>query len=161
MFEAKDIIGDAVRRAVKLFAARKRGDVVAWAEIEATAGFGKDSPHWVAFNKRFRRDFLNASGIAVWPVSGTGLQLCTHEFQLKHLPLARQRRACRQFTKSLNAVLSLPDKELTDHQRVMKSHKIEQLRAARRKVLHSVRLGHLFLRPSNTGIPSGRVPSAV
>lgn len=153
MFEAKDIIGDAVARAVKLFAAHKRGDVIPWATIESAAGFDKESPHWTAFNQRFRRDFERNHGIAVWPVTGVGLKLCTHEFQLLELPLLRQKRACRQFTRSMRAVTALPDKELTTHQRVLKSQKLEQLRSGRRKVLHSVKLGHQLAKPTTSDMP--------
>lgn len=153
MFDAKDIIGDAVKRAVKLFSARTRGDVVAWVEIETTAGFTRESPHWRQFDKRVRRDYRRASGVVLWPVNGTGLKLLTTDEQLNMRSIARQRRALRQMTRDIVELQSLPDKELTDHQRNTKHRKIDQARTARRAVLYSDRLGHQLAKPTEIGIP--------
>lgn len=156
MFDAKQAITNAVQSALTLFGQHVRGDVVTWAAIDQTTGIDRGSSHWTAFNKRFRRDFLNSTGIALWPVAGVGLQLCTLSFQLKELPLLRQRRAVRQYTKSLNAVRSIPDAELSTHQRMVKSHKIDQLRAARRKVLASLRASNVLAKASSHGLPRTR-----
>jgi hypothetical protein len=153
MFEEKDIIGDAVRRAVKLFQQRKRGDVVAWAEINETAGFDKTSPHWSQFDKRFRRDFRRDTGIVLWPVNGVGLQLLTVKDQLHMRSIARARRATRQMTRDLIELRAIPDRELSDHDRQVKYRKIDQSRQARRGVLYSARLGHVLARPNKTGMP--------
>ena len=156
MFEAKDVIGEAVSRAVTLFTSHTRGDVVPWALIEAAAGFGRLSPHWAQFNKRFRRDFRNRSGVEVWPVPGVGLKLCTPDEQIRDVPERRQARSLRQLTRAVAAVKAMPDRELTDHQRVFKSHKLAQAREARRAVLQSVRLGHKLAKPSSSGLPVRR-----
>jgi hypothetical protein len=89
MFEEKNEIGDAVTRAMEFFKTRKRLDVVPWRAIEELAGFDRLHPHWVQFNKRFRRDFLRETGILVWPVNGVGLELVSHKDQLERCQRTR------------------------------------------------------------------------
>lgn len=153
MFDAKDVIGEAVARAVKLFAAHKRGDIVPWSQVEAVAGFTRESPQWTQFNKRFRRDFRRASGVVVWPVNGVGLKLLTHAEQLVVPLQKRQARALRQVTRGMKELGSLPDAELTEHQRAAKHRKLDQAKAARRAVLYSQRIGHKLARPSSPDLP--------
>jgi hypothetical protein len=152
MFDAKDIIGDATKRAVKLFLAHKAGDVIPWIEIEKTAGFDRESPHWVQFSKRFRRDFMRASGIEVWPVNGVGLKLQTAEEQVKNDK--RIHRALRQTTRSIKALRALVGrKDATAQQREMAHRKIDQQKTTRRGVLYSCRLGSQLAKPTSAGLP--------
>lgn len=156
MFVEKDIIGDAVRRSVKLFAQYHRGEIVGWEEIEETAGFDRFSPHWHAFSKRARRDFREETGIVLWPVTGIGLELLTIKDQLHRRSISRQRRATRQMTRDLIELRAIPDRELSEHDRRLKYSKIDRARQARRSVLYAVRVSHILARPSSTGVPSGR-----
>lgn len=153
MFEEKAVITAAVERAVALFARHKRGDVVPWAAVEKAAGFPRFSPHWTQFNKRFRRDFRDQTGIEVWPVAGVGLKLCTPQEQLTDVPQKRQARSLRQMGRGIAALKALPNEELTAHEQTVKFRKIDQARQARNAVLYSVRLGHKLAKPSSPGIP--------
>lgn len=153
MFEPKDVISDAVASAVKIITPRKRGEIIAWEQIETAAGFGRESPHWGAFNKRMRRQVRQDTGIVLWPVNGIGLKLLSTEEQLHMRSIARQRRAIRQMTRDLVELKALPDKELSDHQRTVKYRKIDQGRTARRAVLYSDKLAHMLSKPSTRDVP--------
>ena len=160
MFEAKDVIGDAAKRAVALFESHTRGDVVPWQAVFAAAGFDRNSPHWTQFNKRFRRDFREKTGIVVWPVNGVGLKLLTPKEQLE-IPLARrQSRALRQVRRGLKELAALPVELLSDHEQEVRRRKLDQARAASRAVLYSVRLGHKLLKPTDNGIPRPKPKAA-
>lgn len=153
MFDAKDIIGDAVKRTVALFSQHKRGDVIPWQTIESISGFSRESPHWTQFNKRFRRDFRKETCIVVWPINGVGLKLLTHLEQLTVPLQKRQARALKQVRRGMKELAALPDAELTDHQRSVKHRKLDQAKTASRAVLYSARLGHQLAKPTDTGVP--------
>jgi len=155
VFQESDVIGDAVERAVRLLRGYERGDVVPWHAVERAAGFDRESGHWTQFIKRVRRDLLENPGVKLRAVNGVGLKLLTHEEQV--LDLSRQRRACRQLTRGITELISLPDAELSDHQRQAKARKLDSARQGRRKVLAAIRVGHDVARPSATGIPHVRV----
>jgi hypothetical protein len=153
-FKAKDVISEAVKRTLALLATCKRGDVVPWERIEAVSGFRRGSQHWPAFNRRMRRDFLRQTGILLFHFPpNDGLKVCTTDEQLNAAPQSRQKRALRQFTRSAVEVAATPDKELTDHQRVGKSVKLEQLRRGRKDVLRTVRLGAQLAKPTTANVP--------
>lgn len=156
MFDEKDIIGDAVKRALKLFRTHTRGETVPWEEIEETAGFDRESPHWRQFDKRTRRDFRRETGIVLWPINGTGLQLLSVHDQLHMRSIARQRRATRQMTRDVVELKAIPDSELGSHDRRVKHQKIEQARSGRRAVVASLRAGHTLMRPDRIGLPRNR-----
>lgn len=156
MFDENDVIGAAVGRCLVLLRDFKRGDVLPWKRIESAAGFERYSTHWTQFLKRVRRDFLASSGITLWPVSGVGLKLHTHQEQLHDRDLSRQRRALRQQSKNVAELRATPDHELTDHQREAKARKLENARAGRKKILAGVRLAHALMRPSSSGVPRAK-----
>jgi len=159
IFDAKDIISDAVARVVRLLSPRLRGDVVSWGEIETAAGFERESTHWTSFNRRMRRIFRQNTGIVLWPVVSVGLKLLTTDEQLNMRSISRQRRAIRQLTRDVVELKALPDAELSDHQRNAKRRKIDQTKNARRAVIYSDRLAHQLMRPIDTGMPRRISPS--
>lgn len=116
-FVASDIITDAVDRCFALIQQYHRGVIVPWSAIESTSGFARQSTHWSAFLRRFRRKTRDERGIVLWPVTGVGLQLCTVEDQLRRVPLARAARAARQLKRGHEALSSIDDKELSLSQR--------------------------------------------
>lgn len=146
VFKAKDIISEAVERALELFRGYARGHVVPWLLIEETTGLSRESSHWTAFNKRFRRDFLNETGVLVWPVAGEGLKLVTEQEQLGRCQDARRRRSLRQLTRAVTELRALPDDSLSEHERSVKQAKLDQSRTARRAVLYATRAGDILTR---------------
>lgn len=159
MFNAKDVITDAVNRATGAMAAYKRGDVVAWQLIESLAGFARYTQHWPAFMRRVKRDVRRGRGITLVAVNGVGLKLETANEQLHDRSIRRHRRACRQMRMDIVELQALPDRELTVHERTAKHRKIDQAKHGRRAVLYSLRLGHTLAKPSSTGIPRVRPAS--
>lgn len=151
MFKTKSVISNAVEATLQLLRQRKRGDVVTWAELETTADFDRDSKHWTAYDRRFRRDFLKETGIKLFAVSGTGLKLMTASEQL--LDESRQRRANRQLWRGNKELESLPGRELSDHQQVVKSRRLDLGRTARRAALYVVRQTALLARTTTSDVP--------
>lgn len=158
MFTAKDVITNAVNDTMKLLRTRKRGDTATWAELERAAGFTRESPHWTAYDRRFRRDFLNESGIKLFAVNGVGLKLMTHEEQL--FDKSRQQRANRQLWRGNKELTALPSRELSDHQRQIKSRRLDVGHNARRVALYTAVLAGKLSRPTSNGIPKRRPVTA-
>lgn len=159
MFEAKDVIGEAVERAVSRIGRRKRGDTVTWEDVEDAAGFDRDSPHWTQFLKRVRRDILKGpGGIKLAAVPGVGLKLMTVSEQVNDL--SRQRRARRQLNRGIGELKAVPDRELSDHERQAKHRKIDLARTARRGADYALRVGRQLMKPSSSGVPRVRQPAA-
>lgn len=153
MFTAKDIIGNAVDAAVAAFLTLPRGVVIPWGEIEAVAGFDRESPHWRQFDKRWRRRFLRTTGVHLGPVNGVGLKLLTTQEQLHDRSVMRHRKAYRQLHREAVELAALPDAELTTHQRDVKHRKIDRVQEVQRVVSASNNLAHLLARPSSSGMP--------
>lgn len=153
-FAAKDVITDAVNRTVSLITPHPRGAVVSWHDIESAAGFERYSTHWTQFLKRVRAEILESRGIKLVAVNGVGLRLMSVDQQI--LDQSRPRKALRQFTRAKKEIAAVPDEELSDHQRVAKSVKIEAARKGRKAVLAAVRTGSKLMKPSDTGLPRVR-----
>lgn len=146
-FVQSDTITEAVNKALALFDGLPRGSVVPWEQIEQATGILRESQHWTAFNRRFRRDFREATGIVLWWFKGcNGLKLTTTQEQLNVVPLKRQQRALRQVARGAKELAALPDADLSDHQRAAKYVRLNQIKNSRRAVLYSVRLTHALIK---------------
>ena len=136
---ASDVLAEAVARAGDLFGHYVRGAVVPWDAVETAAGFTRGHPHWSQFSKRFKRDFLKATGIAVWPVAGVGWKLLTITEQTDWLPRQRLRRARRQARRGRTEVAALPVIGLTARQAQRRAIQLDLMAHAERQALRSLR----------------------
>lgn len=136
---AKDVITDAVGRAVELAAGYSRGQVIPWVQIEA-AGFPRDHTHYPAFSRRFRAAVRSTRGINMHAVPGVGLKLLTLEEDVNTRSLGRRRRASRQLWRDSEELRAIPDAELPEKLKDMKYRRIDGTRVARRKVLQAERI---------------------
>jgi len=150
IYEAKDVITDGIYATLEILKQLKRGDILTWQEMEAATGFLQYGTHWTAYLKRLRRDFLNESGIVLWPVKGVGVRLLTIEEQIHMRSIARQRRAARQLSRDVKELRAIPDTELTDHQREARRRKIDRSKISKQSVLYSLRIGHQLARAPET-----------
>ncbi len=152
--EESPVVTGAVGRVLAVLRKRRRGDVVSWGEIEGAAGFERYTQHWPAFFKRLRRDFMRETGICMWPVGQNGgMELLTQQDQLVKRAAKRRLKAVRQFTRDYRELIAVPDKGLSDRQRVIKATQLEASRRGRRAALQQVRLAQSLEKPSSSGIP--------
>lgn len=153
MFDAKDVITDAVNAVVLVMRRYGRGDVVPWPLIESTAGFARQTQHWTAFVRRLKRELRHGRGVTLTAIPGVGWRIDTQGQQLHDRSIRRQRRAVRQMTMDVVELKALPDEELSDHERTTKYRKIDRAKQGRRGVLYSLRVGHQLAKPTSTGLP--------
>lgn len=152
--EESPIVTGAVGRALEVMKEYQRGDVVPWEKIEEAAGFERYTLHWAAFSRRFRRDYMNETGICLWPVGNNGgLELLTKDKQLTWRAAKRRLKAVRQFTKDRRELQSIPDAELNDRQRTIKARQLESCTKGRREALRQLRVTQALAKPSTSGIP--------
>jgi hypothetical protein len=153
MFDTNDFITKAVQAVTSLILSRERGAVLAWPDVEGSAGFTRRSSHWSAFVRRLKRDLRDNSGLTLHALPGVGYKIETVDEQLNARAIRRHRRARRQLDADVKELAALPDTLLSDHQRGVKHRKIDQGKTARRAVDYSLRLGHKLAKPSQTGLP--------
>jgi hypothetical protein len=156
MFDAKDVITNAVKAVTKAVLERNRGAVVGWPEIESAAAFTRESVHWSSFVRRLKRDLRDNAGLTLCAVKSVGYKIETVDEQLHARSIRRHRRARRQLDADVKELDALPEKELSDHQRNLKHRKIDQTKTTRRTVDYSLRLGHKLAKPTSIGLPRAR-----
>lgn len=150
---AKPEIAAGVSAVLAVFRKRQRGATVTYAEVEKAGGILRASSSWQTLVKRIKREVRREKGQTLVAVPNVGYRIETVTEQLHDRSIRLQQQATRRMSRDLVETEALPDTELTDHQRLIKSRKITQSKTARRAVLYSLRLGHLLTKPSGNGIP--------
>ena len=154
--EPKPEIAAGVSAVLTLFRKRARGQTVTYAEIEKAGGILRDSSSWNTMVKRVKREVRREKGQTLVAMPNVGYRIETVTEQLHDRSIRRQREAVRRMTRGYIETDALPDAELSDHQRVVKSSKLTQMKTARRAVLYSLRLSHTLTKPSSNGTPRVR-----
>lgn len=138
--KAKDVITDAVRRALALAAGFRRGEVLAWHALEAAAGFVREHTHWKAFDRRFRRDLRRQRGINMLAVPGVGLKLLTPDEDVNLRSEKRRAKASRQLSRDVTELRAIPLGDLTPGLIEKRTRRVQLTSAARRRVLFAERV---------------------
>lgn len=155
-FERKAAVTAGVEAAVRLLASLTRGDVLTWAEIERGTGFHRGHTHWGAFVRRLKAASL-AAGVCLWATPNVGFRLLTNDEALNWRQRQRQKRAARQLIRDVKELRAVPDKELSTHQRVAKSARIDLSRDALRRVRGAAAKAAILSKPSGSDMPRARL----
>ena len=153
MFDANEHTTAGVNLMAAAVAKLKRGDILHYETVAKIAGIVRSSSNWTQFIQRLRRRLQLSRGVTLTAVPNVGYRLDPVTDQLHARSIRRQRKAVRQMDRDVKELDALPDRELSEHQRVVKHRKIDQGKTGRRAVLYSLRLGHKLGKPNGSGIP--------
>jgi hypothetical protein len=152
IIKAKDVVSDAVARVIRLAAGYARGQVIPWILIEQVAGFDRESTHWPAVDRRWRRELRKTRGITTEAVPGVGLKLHTVNDQVNRRSEKRRARASRQLSRDAEELRATPDRELTQSLKDQKYRRLHNSRDARRKVMMAERIERTLSRTRDAGL---------
>lgn len=139
LFDEKKALSDIAKKIMDATASMKRGDIIPFAMIESVSGITRYTTGWASVVKKLKRLMLQERQIALWPVVSVGYKLCTKEEQLNKLPVARQKRATRQITRSIFETESLDTEGLSDHQKRVKALRVHQMIQSRRLIKRNIK----------------------
>lgn len=152
IIKAKDVITEAVNRAVRLAAQHNRGDVIPWGSLVAAAGFDRDHTHWPAFDRRFRKTVQRTRGINMLAVPGVGLKLLTPDEDVKVRSEKRRGRASRQLSRDATELQAIKLSDLTPPLIIERTRRVRLSRDARRRVLHAERVERTVAKGGDRGL---------
>ena len=149
-FDENKELKRAREKLLEFFSTKNRGELIKHEEIENLIGM-KRSDVYYSLVRRVGELHQEARGISIISEPMIGYLMATHEQQLGLLG-KRTRRAKRQLSKGTNSVYALPDNELSDHQRRVKSACVENGEKAIKALRHDQAL-QAYLMRSKPGEP--------
>ncbi len=123
-FDENPKLKKAREKLLDLFAGKNRGELVNHEEIEKLIGMKRGESKYYALVRQAGLKHQEAHGVSVINEPMLGYLMATHQQQLGLLGV-RTKRAKRQISRGTNSVDALPDDELSDHQRRLKSASID------------------------------------
>jgi hypothetical protein len=113
-FERNPASQAAVERLMQFAAAKCRGDILTWEELEKISQFSRtelasqnNTANGGYIMKRFSQRMLVERGIQLWPVREAGFEMLTEHDQIFVVTKKRSSRAKRQHKANLRSLMSL------------------------------------------------------
>ena len=128
----------AVERVFDAISTAKRGDLIEHDTIAHLSGIAWHAENWGALIQKLNKRMERERGVSLVNDFANGYRLATIEEQLHAIPIKRQRKAIKQYTKALHTLRSTPKNKLTAHQSnvlAMRTASIKESRRIARKNL--------------------------
>lgn len=148
MFKVNEANGAAVDAAYKVLDQYGRGDVVPHSELSAAVGHVWPSPEYFRLVRAARDRYRDTAGVWSREVPGLGFRLLTVEESLTTEQSHRARRAKRQVKIASKVADSIPEREMSFHQRKLREAVLESTRQAARKIAEEQRHMAWLARPT-------------
>lgn len=145
-FETDPVVQERLLRALAVFQALKRGDIVPHTDLIEIVGAPPDDDYYRTFTMRVRRKFEEKTGIATWPIANAGFRLLTVREQLTDLPWRRARKAATQTRRALRSLDAMDPGELTLSQANLRSTQRRLMGDAHRRLMADVRATAIIYR---------------
>lgn len=146
MFELREDIQRQIDAVYEITEGLQRGDVLTHADIGSVLGLSPHEGSWGHIVGRVRRRLERERGIATWPETTVGYKLLTTDEQLKVLAW-RARKANRQYRRAYRSVESLPEKDLTFHQRKARVLQLALIKEQQQRARLDLRTHKLLMTP--------------
>lgn len=125
-----------------------RGEILTHESIRGVLGVEPHEGRWDHVVGRVRKRLLRERGVATWPETNVGYKLLTTKETLERLPHLRIRKARSQARRLQREVTSLPEANLTVHQRQRKAFLEDRIRDMKRTLRREQKVLAALLRPA-------------
>jgi len=150
-FQKDEVVAEALERLWEETAGMVRGDLISWERIEEAMQLPRDHSKVKNLVGKLKRRFERQRGITLWAEPTVGYRLCTTQEQLIVCSEKRSRRAGRQIRMGVGHMTAINDKELTRHQKIIRTARVDSQKRALREVRAARKRDALILRPTNNG----------
>lgn len=149
MKEAIEEVTAAVDGLMVLAEKYDRGQLIAWAEIEAIAGDRTENrgKHII---RKWRNRLEKERDIVTLPADGVGIRLLTHLETAREIPRIRQRRAYRQLRRGVRQTETVDTAQLSDNDRRLLVAQRHNMAETRRELFRSQQQAKDGLKPTET-----------
>jgi hypothetical protein len=148
VFEPTERILGMVDELYALTVPLDRGDILPHEDISRVLGCEPHTEHYQWCLEKLRERLREGRGIAINNEREIGYRLLPRNDQL-HVPLVRRfRRAVRQVRKARKDIGCLPTVGLSDHQRVVMNHRLDQCQEMERDLKRQLRDRERIGRPT-------------
>lgn len=134
--------GSIDRTVTKLFdrsASMERDGIMTYDWIKQVGRIERGDRSWNSVVKKLRRRFRKERGITLVCEANVGFRLASTDDQLHVCPERDSLRGMRALRRAAEHAESLPDHELTPHQRTTKNSVVQHNKRARRAILRARR----------------------
>ena len=142
------VIAAAIDAIWQATAEYKRGDTITHELIETEGGLVRYGKHWSPVINKLKRKFQAERGITLWSVPGVGYKLCTAREQINDCVQDRSLRAVRQLNRAAGHLEAAPTEELSTHEQIVRSQRLESQRQTMKDLRRQRRIGSILAKPT-------------